>query len=53
MKAALGDGRALKMEVLPNLVLTLALLAIGECRQENWGKWSKLKILGFDLRMLL
>ena len=40
MKAALGDGRALKMEVLPNLVLTLALLAIGKWIGENGQNWK-------------
>ena len=31
-----GDGRTLKMELLPNILLTLVMLAIGELEQLQW-----------------
>ena len=44
MKAVPGDGRTLKMELLPNILLTLVMLAIGEC--EQYSMKLKLNIQG-------
>ena len=38
MKAVPGDGRTLKMELLPNILLTLAMLAIGEFGELRFNK---------------
>ena len=44
MKAVPGHGRTLKMELLPNILLTLVMLAIGEC--EQYSMKLKLNIQG-------
>ena len=38
MKAVPGDGRTLKMELLPNILFTLAMLAIGEFEELRFNK---------------
>ena len=41
MKAVPGHGRTLKMELLPNILFTLAMLAIGEFEELEFNKNGK------------